>query len=163
MRRFARCVKIFTAQDDRDPRRSFRGGTTTFVDTVGFVHAMMGPTSAWGELVFQRAHQIETLLCVQMMVEFERVLTYPKVARKLESPAAASRTALDAVIRGAAFVKVLEIPPICRDPGDDIVLATALAGEAAYILSEDFDLLDMGEYQGIRIVNGVELLHVLRR
>ena len=132
------------------------------IDTVGFVRAMMGPTSAWGELVFRRAHQIETLLCEQMVVEIERVLTYPKVARKLESPAAASRAALDAVIQGATFVDVVEIPAICRDPGDDIVLATAHLGGAAYILSEDKDWLDMIEYEGIRIVNGVELLAVLR-
>lgn len=123
---------------------------------------MMGPTSAWGELVFHRAHQIETLLCDQMILEIERVLTYPKVARKLESPAAASRAALDAEIQGATFVDVVEVPAICRDPGDDIVLATARVGRARYILSEDFDLLDMVEYEGIRIVNGVELLRILR-
>lgn len=132
------------------------------IDTVGFVRAMMGPTSVWGEIVFRRAHQFETLLSTQMVAEIERVLTYSKVARKLESPIAASRSALDAVIAGATFVTVTEVPAVCRDPGDDIVLATALAGDARFILSEDKDLLDMGEYEGIRIVNGIELLAILR-
>lgn len=132
------------------------------IDTVGFVRAMMGPTSAWGEIVFRRPHQFETLLSTQMVIEIERVLTYPKVARRLESPGSASRSALDAVIAGATFVTVTEVPAICRDPGDDMVLATALAGNARFILSEDKDLLDMGEYERIRIVNGVTLLRLLR-
>lgn len=132
------------------------------IDTVGFVRAMMGPSSAWGELVFRCAPEFETLLSQQMVVEIERVLTYPKVARRLSSPRAASRSALDAVIASATFVAIDQVPAVCRDPGDDIVLATALAGRATYILSEDKDLLDLGEYEGIRIVTGIELLAILR-
>jgi putative PIN family toxin of toxin-antitoxin system len=137
-------------------------GIGVVIDTVGFVRAMMGPTSAWGELVFRRSHQFETVLSNQMLIEIERVLLYPKVVRKLKSPSAASRSALDAAIAGATIAEVTNVPAICRDPGDDIVLATALAGEAAFILSEDNDLLDMIEYQGIQIVNGMQLLEILR-
>jgi putative PIN family toxin of toxin-antitoxin system len=137
-------------------------GIRVVIDTVGFVRAMMGPTSAWGELVFRRSHQFETVLSNQMLIEIERVLLYPKVVRKLKSPSAASRSALDAAIAGATIAEVTNVPAICRDPGDDIVLATALAGEAAFILSEDNDLLDMIEYQGIQIVNGMQLLEILR-
>jgi predicted nucleic acid-binding protein len=54
-----------------------------------------------------------------------------------------------------------EIPLVCRDPNDDKILATALAGLADLIATEDKDLLDMGEYEGIRIVNGRELLGIL--
>jgi putative PIN family toxin of toxin-antitoxin system len=137
-------------------------GIRVVIDTVGFVRAMMGPTSAWGELVFRRSHQFETVLSNQMLIEIERVLLYPKVVRKLKSPSAASRSALDAAITGATIAEVTNVPAICRDPGDDIVLATALAGEAAFILSEDNDLLDMIEYQGMQIVNGMQLLEILR-
>jgi putative PIN family toxin of toxin-antitoxin system len=132
------------------------------IDTVGFVKAMMGPSSVWGEILFQRAHQIETVLSTQMVGEIQRVMTYPRVARRLASPEAASPEALEAIIQRATFVEVIDIPAVCRDPGDDIVLATALASSAQYILSEDKDLLDMIEYEGIRIVNGIELLGVLR-
>lgn len=132
------------------------------IDTVGFVRAMMGPTGVWGEIIFQRAHQTETVLCEQMVIEIERVMTYPKVAKRLEAPKAASRLALDAVIQGATFVQVVHVPAVCRDPGDDIVLATALAGKAEFILSEDRDLLDLGEYEGIRVLSGLELLSTLR-
>lgn len=52
---------------------------------------------------------------------------------------------------------------IARDPDDDHVLACALAAQADLIVSGDRDLLDLGEYQGIRIVKlarAVQLMEV---
>jgi putative PIN family toxin of toxin-antitoxin system len=43
--------------------------------------------------------------------------------------------------------------PICRDPDDDVVLATALAAEADAILTGDEDLLVLKMFQGIRILS----------
>ncbi len=39
------------------------------------------------------------------------------------------------------------------DPDDDKIIAAALESQAAYIVSEDKHLLDLGEYQGIKIMN----------
>lgn len=39
------------------------------------------------------------------------------------------------------------------DPKDDIVIAAALESNASYIVSEDKHLLDLKEYQGIKIMN----------
>ena len=39
------------------------------------------------------------------------------------------------------------------DPKDDIIIAAALEAGAAYIISEDKHLLDLGQYQGIQIMN----------
>lgn len=41
---------------------------------------------------------------------------------------------------------------VCRDPDDDWVLATAVAGQAEAIVTGDPDLLDLESYQGIRIL-----------
>jgi predicted nucleic acid-binding protein len=41
----------------------------------------------------------------------------------------------------------------CRDPGDDWVLATALAGEAGTIETGDADLLTLGTYSGIELLS----------
>ena len=43
-------------------------------------------------------------------------------------------------------------PPTCRDPDDDWVLATALAGECDCVVTGDADLLDLNEHAGIRIL-----------
>jgi putative PIN family toxin of toxin-antitoxin system len=42
--------------------------------------------------------------------------------------------------------------PVCRDPDDDIVLATALTGKCDCILTGDKDLLDIKIFQGIEIL-----------
>jgi uncharacterized protein len=42
--------------------------------------------------------------------------------------------------------------PVCRDPDDDLVLATAIAGEADCIITGDQDLLVLVRYRDIRIV-----------
>ena len=43
-------------------------------------------------------------------------------------------------------------PPVCRDRDDDVVLATALAGECAAIVSGDQDLLVLVPFHGIRVL-----------
>jgi predicted nucleic acid-binding protein len=43
-------------------------------------------------------------------------------------------------------------PPVCRDHDDDLVLATALAGECAAILTGDQDLLILDPFRGIRML-----------
>lgn len=72
-------------------------------------------------------------------------------------------SAVAAVLDLAGRVQLVDIPAISRDPNDDKILATAVAGAVDFIATEDKDLLDMGEYEGIRIVTGLELLTVLRK
>lgn len=42
-----------------------------------------------------------------------------------------------------------------------MILAAALAGQVDFIVSEDKDLLDLGAYEGIRIVNAATFLALL--
>ena len=42
--------------------------------------------------------------------------------------------------------------PVCRDRDDDIVLATACAGECTAIVTGDQDLLILDPFQGIRVL-----------
>ena len=42
--------------------------------------------------------------------------------------------------------------PVCRDPDDDWVLATAVTGACRCIVTGDKDLLTVGGYDGVRIL-----------
>jgi putative PIN family toxin of toxin-antitoxin system len=53
--------------------------------------------------------------------------------------------------------------PVCRDPDDDWVLATAAAGQAALIVSGDEDLLVLGRFRDIAIVSPRGFLEQLAR
>jgi len=44
-------------------------------------------------------------------------------------------------------------PPVCRDRDDDVVLATALAGGCAAIISGDQDLLILDPFRDIRVLS----------
>lgn len=68
----------------------------------------------------------------------------------------------DLVSGYAALARVIlpaEVTPIIlEDPDDDEVLACALAARAEVIVSGDRHLLNLADYQGIRIVRPVDLL-----
>jgi putative PIN family toxin of toxin-antitoxin system len=55
-----------------------------------------------------------------------------------------------------------EPPHISRDPGDDYLLVLAVVHEADYIVTRDRDLLDLEEVAGVRIVDLVVFLPLLR-
>ena len=52
---------------------------------------------------------------------------------------------------------------VCRDKDDDVVLATAVAGEANAIVTGDADLLVLKKFRGIRILSPRQFLELLDR
>lgn len=51
---------------------------------------------------------------------------------------------------------------VVRDPDDDKIIAAAVEGNADYIISRDKDLLDLEEYQGIKIITPEKFMGILR-
>ncbi len=45
------------------------------------------------------------------------------------------------------------IPTICRDPKDNYLLAYSAIARVDYLVSGDRDLLELGEFKGVRIVS----------
>lgn len=50
---------------------------------------------------------------------------------------------------------------VASDPDDDHVLAAAVSGQAAYIVTGDKPLQSVGSYQGVKIVSPREFLELL--
>jgi putative PIN family toxin of toxin-antitoxin system len=48
--------------------------------------------------------------------------------------------------------------PVCRDKDDDAVLALAIAAQADLVISGDDDLLSLGSFEGISILNPAQAL-----
>lgn len=46
--------------------------------------------------------------------------------------------------------------PICRDPDDDVILGTAVAGDVVCIVTGDKDLRILGQFESIDILNPSE-------
>lgn len=105
---------------------------------------------------------IEIFTTSDLLLELEEVLMRERFANRL---AAAETAAADLVSGFAALASVVEPLPlgvvISRDPDDDAVLACALSSECDLIVSGDDDLLVLGEFRGIQILNSSTFVKVL--
>lgn len=90
--------------------------------------------------------------------EFEEKL----VSKARVKPAEAGRTRAEVAVDCHVVPITALAKPVCRDPDDDAILATALAARADFLVTGDQDLLTLGSYQGIPIVTPAECLARLR-
>ena len=98
-----------------------------------------------------RAHAVVSSL--PLIEELERVL------RERFSLTPAAQVFLRELRRSVRQVEVNVLPvPVCRDPDDDIVLATAVAAQADAIVTGDEDLLVLREYEGVAILSPRQFL-----
>jgi len=70
---------------------------------------------------------------------------------------------LEASIREQAMIVKLGMEPVnaSRDVDDNLVIETALAGQARIIVMGDNDLLILGAYQGVQFVKPDKLLELI--
>jgi predicted nucleic acid-binding protein len=89
------------------------------------------------------------------------VIHRPELSRKYRAIALRDPETLLARLVDAEAVYPTEILPISRDPDDAVFFATAKAGKAVYIVSEDKDQIAVGTYKGITVVTAEQFLHIL--
>ena len=65
------------------------------------------------------------------------------------------------LLRRAPMVSPTTAVTVCRDPDDNKFLEAAIAAGAAYLVTSDKDLRDLGEYEGVKIRLPVEFLREL--
>lgn len=133
------------------------------LDTVVLVRSLINPASSCGRLLHQRRHRFQPIITAAITTEYLSVLQRPAIARTHGLPMADVMSIVQDFIESAAHVDPPIVPRVCRAPNDDKFLAAAVAGGAAYIVSEDRDLLDLGRYEGITILSASVFLQVLDR
>ncbi|MCC6629767.1 MAG: putative toxin-antitoxin system toxin component, PIN family [Chloroflexi bacterium] len=130
-------------------------------DTVVFVRCLINHQSWWGRLVFDHATEYELVLARELVVEIMAVLQRPALQRRFSSLAGRDPVRVLDILARAEYVELTDIPRVCRDPNDDKFLETARVAQAAYLVTEDADLLDLDTYQGVTIVTAAAFLHIL--
>jgi len=126
------------------------------VDTSALVSALLfggGP----GKLVslWQRG-RIVPLVSRDVLLEYVRVLGYPKFALDAEDIKGLIE---EHVLPFAEMVIVEEAPAVVpEDPADDKFLALALVGGAGFLISGDRHLLALKRYRGVEILTPRQFL-----
>jgi putative PIN family toxin of toxin-antitoxin system len=106
--------------------------------------------------------RFELVVSPPLLAEYRHVLAYPRVAsRHGLSPAD-----IDEIVEGfrqvSLVVELADIPNVIpEDPDDDMVVATAVAGSADYIISGDDDLHRLGSFRGIQVLSPAAFLLLL--
>ena len=129
------------------------------------VSGILSPKGAPAKvLTAWQAEQFHLVLSEAVLDEINRVLHYPRIARRHRW----SEERLQGFIEDLAHLAIMtpgaaHLAVIAVDPQDDRYLECAIEGEAEYIVTGDQHLLELGEYQGIRIVTPRAFLDVLGR
>ena len=96
------------------------------------------------------------------MEELADVLRRPRIAARYKIDPQTLAGVLDLL----EFAEVVSGVPdrwhVEQDPDDDWVVAPALEGDADVIVSEDNDLLGVGEFEGVWVLAAADFLQVLR-
>lgn len=131
------------------------------LDTIVLVRSIINPTGSCGRVVLERRNRYVPVVSPSIVTEYVGILQRPAVVRKYSSPTQDVLSSVLDLIKSGIVVYPAEIPTICRDPADDKFLAAAMSGNARFIVSEDKDLLDLGNYADIHIVTAAAFLRVL--
>ena len=100
---------------------------------------------------------LEVIVSPQLIAELRRVVEDERLATHLRP--GALEVLLRTLTENAEVVAgELELPGVTEDPDDDMVVACAVEGNAAYIVTRDQHLLRMGAYQDIVVVSPEEFV-----
>ena len=110
-----------------------------------------------------RRGDLELFTSPALLLELQDVLHRKKFSRRFEL----ARVGPQELVVGYANLATLVVPTkvdpvVAADPDDDEVLACAVAASVGWIVSGDRHLLDLQEYQGIRILSPRQALALLR-
>ena len=93
--------------------------------------------------------------------EVGEVLRRPKIAKKYRISADDRSALLDLLRMESVLVPHAPAPRLSRDSDDDYLLGCAEAGGADYLVTGDDDLLSVGRYRAVVIVDARTFLGVL--
>ena len=131
------------------------------IDTNVWISAFINPQGAPARVL--RAYalgQFQLIISPPLLDEFRDVFSRPRIQRRLRSIESDISAFLQYVDIHATEVFPVGALHICRDPKDDIVLETAILGEAQFIISRDDDIKRDLDLIAHLCANGVEVVSV---
>lgn len=120
------------------------------IDTNIFISALLKSRTARSVLKASISKRFTLCTSDLLMEELVGVIRRPKFRDRILDRDAAEW--LELVREKSVVAARLPQIAVCRDPKDDVILATALATKSQMIVTGDQDLLSLRAYRGIRIL-----------
>lgn len=136
------------------------------VDVNVLISAILGPLGFSRQVLLAWARrQFQAITAEGIYTKLEEKLALPRLVRRYNVQSAHDISWVQGLLRAQAEVTIVplaERPSVTGDPEDDYVLATGRLARAAYLVTGDRELLDLGEYEGMKIITPREFVELLR-
>jgi len=108
-----------------------------------------------------RGKDLQLFTSTALLAELTDILSRSKFNKKIAASLLSVDQLVDLYSELVALVRPISVPRIAPDPDDDVVIGTALAAKADFIVTGDRALLTLAEYEGGRIISVSEALRSL--
>jgi putative PIN family toxin of toxin-antitoxin system len=133
------------------------------VDANVYASAYVRPEGPPGQIIerFVRDAAFEIVLSTEIVEEVLRALAYPKTRKTVRSKVEPELWFEDIVVLAQLVPGEYGVSGVSDDPDDDKYIAAAVESRAVFVVSGDPDLLNVGEYQSVRIITPRAFLDLL--
>jgi len=104
---------------------------------------------------------IVLLSSAPLLAELTDILSRPKFEQKIAASLLSVDQLVDLYAELVSLVRPALVPRLAPDPDDDVVIGTAIAAKAEFIVTGDKALLSVADFEGGRIVSVREALEAV--
>ena len=133
------------------------------LDANVYISAAVRAEGPPGQIIerFLQGGAFDIVMSRAIVDEVLRAFTYPKVRKHVRPNLDPVLWFEDVVVLSHLVAGEYELAGVSADRDDDKYIAAAVEGRATFIVAGDADLLDLKEYEGIRIVSPRTFLDLL--
>lgn len=134
------------------------------LDTNVLIAAVINVKSSVTQEIYQNFLALHFTLVIssEVLEEVEDLINRERIVKRHKRTPNEREVIMGEIASLSYIVPSATQVEIVRDPDDNKIISAALEGKADYIVSRDKDLLDLEEYQIIKIVTPEKFMEILR-
>ena len=133
------------------------------IDTNVWISAFLNPSGYPAKIITAWLEdKIQIVISMSLLKEILNVLQRPRIQKKYKYSVEEIKTYLDLIFQRAEKIEPAGNINLCRDTRDNIVLETALSGQAKYLVTRDDDIKRDPDLIQAMSKSGIEVITVSR-